>query len=87
MGGLNQSRRLGDPHAARPNRIGEEQPNGKMALFGRKKDRERFYLLPGMGGRALRKKNLVFLRWAIIAGILVSGVLACLLYLMNRGHR
>jgi hypothetical protein len=48
------------------------------------KDRGRFYLLPGQGGRGLRRKRRLILRWSIIAGIIVSAVLACLFYAMNR---
>ena len=57
-------------------------------MFGieRDKERERFYLLPGMGGRALRRKQKVILQWAIIAGLLVSTVVACLLYYMSKGY-
>ena len=48
------------------------------------KDRDRFYLLPGMGGRNLRRKQRVILRWSILAGIIVSVVLASVFYVMNR---
>jgi len=63
-----------------------------MGLFSRastEKEREqkRFYLLPGMGGRALRRKRRLILRWSIAAGLLVSAVLAVLLYLLNRPLR
>jgi hypothetical protein len=50
-----------------------------MPLFGKRKPRERFYLLPGMGGRNLRRKRLRILRWSIIAGLFTSAVLACIL--------
>jgi hypothetical protein len=49
------------------------------------KERERFYLLPGMGGRALRRKRKIILIWSIIAGIIVSGVLGLILYLLSSG--
>jgi len=55
-----------------------------MALFARDKEKERFYLLPGMGGRNLRRKRRVILQWSILAGLLVSVLLACLLYLISR---
>jgi hypothetical protein len=51
-----------------------------MALFSKKKERDRFYLLPGMGGRALRRKQKLIMRWSIAAGILTSLLLACILY-------
>jgi hypothetical protein len=55
-------------------------------MFWPKKDKEqeRFYLFAGMGGRAARRKRKVFLFWAILAGLLVSGLLALSLYLINR---
>ena len=43
-----------------------------MALFGRDKARERFYLLPGMGGSNLRRKRKRILGWSIAAGLLVT---------------
>ncbi len=58
-------------------------------MFGLRKDpkdkeRHRFYLLPGMGGRALRRKHKLILRWSVAAGLLVSAFLAVLLYLIDR---
>lgn len=58
-----------------------------MAWFRRDKDdreKKRFYLLPGMGGRNLRRKRRLILRWSIVAGLLASAVLAGLLYLLSR---
>jgi hypothetical protein len=57
-----------------------------MSWFGRDKERERFYLLPGMGGRARRRKELRFLRWSLAAGLVVSAIMACILYLISRGR-
>jgi hypothetical protein len=48
------------------------------------KEPERYYLLPGMGGRAARRKQMLFWKWSIIAGLVVSAILAAVLYLMNR---
>ena len=56
-----------------------------MAWFARDKEKDRFYLLPGMGGRALRRKRKVILSWSIIAGLLVSLIVAMILYFMSRG--
>ena len=56
-----------------------------MALFAHDKEKERFYLLPGMGGRNLRRKRRVILKWSIIAGLFTSIVLAILLYLISKG--
>jgi hypothetical protein len=51
-------------------------------MFGRRrnKERERFYLLPGMGGKAFRRKRRVFLWWAIAAGLATSAIFAGVLY-------
>lgn len=60
-----------------------------MAWFGPKdKERERYYLFAGMGGkRAVRQKRLVMLQWAFGAGIVVSAILAAILYLMHAYSR
>jgi hypothetical protein len=55
-----------------------------MALFQRDREKERFYLLPGMGGRALRRKRKVILQWSVAAGVCVSAVVAWILYLISR---
>lgn len=55
-----------------------------MALFARDKEKERFYLLPGMGGKNLRRKRRVILRWSIVAGLFTSIGLAILLYLISK---
>ena len=53
-----------------------------------KKERERFYLLPGMGGSALRRKRKMMLWWAIAAGLVVSAIVAGLLYVLyTAGHK
>ena len=49
------------------------------------KEPERYYLLPGMGGREARRKHLRFLRWSAIAALGISAILAALMYLLNRG--
>ena len=48
------------------------------------KERERFYLLPGMGGRAARRKHLYFLKWAVLAALVLSAILGLVMYLVNR---
>jgi hypothetical protein len=58
----------------------------QMSWFERDKEKERFYLLPGMGGRARRQKELRFLRWSIAAGVVVSAIVAIALYLLSRGE-
>jgi hypothetical protein len=53
-------------------------------MFWKKnKEQERFYLLPGMGGRNLRRKRKVFLIWSVATGIVVSAVLAAGFYFAN----
>jgi len=56
-----------------------------MALLSRDSEKERYYLLPGMGGRAFRRKQQTALVWAIAIGLVVSGVLAGLMYLLGAG--
>jgi hypothetical protein len=55
-----------------------------MTGSDRPKERERYYLFAGMGGRAARRKQKIILQWSIIAGILVSALLAAALWLFNR---
>ena len=50
----------------------------------REKEPERYYLLPGMGGRSFRRKQKIFLFWSVLAGLAVSLALGLGLYLMNR---
>ena len=54
-----------------------------MPWLERNKEKERFYLLPGMGGRGLRRKRRIILVWSIAAGLLASGLLTAILYLMS----
>jgi hypothetical protein len=48
------------------------------------KERQRFYLLPGQGGPALRRKRRMFLKWSVVVGLIVSAILAAFLYWINR---
>ncbi len=57
-----------------------------MAWFQRDKEKERFYLLPGMGGRAKRRKEMRFLLWSVAAGLAVSAIMAGIMYFMSRGQ-
>jgi hypothetical protein len=52
--------------------------------FNRNKEAERFYLLPGQGGAAYRRKQRLILAWAIIVGLALSVTLGVLMYFMNR---
>jgi hypothetical protein len=49
-------------------------------------DKQRFYLLPGQGGRAYRRKQWLILCWSIFAALLVAGVMAALMYWLNRAR-
>ena len=51
------------------------------------KEPERFYLLAGMGGSAGRRKHQRILWWAIVAGTLVSAVVAGLMFWLNRSAK
>ena len=55
-----------------------------MALFSRDKERERYYLLPGMGGRASKRKHRLSLVWSLIVGLTVSVVFAAVAYWLSR---
>jgi hypothetical protein len=55
-----------------------------MAWFRRNKERDRYYLLPGMGGKNMRRKRNMFLRWSLLAGMLVSAMLAGVLYWLGK---
>jgi hypothetical protein len=48
------------------------------------KEPERFYLLPGQGGRAARRKQIYFLKLSAIAGLGIAAMVAALMYLLNR---
>jgi hypothetical protein len=50
----------------------------------KEKERERFYLLPGQGGRALRRKQRFFLKWSLIVAFIIALILAGIMYLLNR---
>jgi hypothetical protein len=54
-----------------------------MLWFERNKERQRFYLLAGMGGSALRRKHRRFLGWSIAIGLLASGILTFILYFIS----
>jgi len=58
--------------------------NANLLTARPEKGRQRLYLLPGMGGRALRRKRRMMLHWSLAAGLFVSGIVACLLYWMSR---
>jgi hypothetical protein len=51
------------------------------------KERERYYLLPGQGGRAARRKHWRILLWSIAFGLAVSAIFAGVLYLLDHPVR
>jgi hypothetical protein len=55
--------------------------------FAKDKERERYYLLPGQGGRASRRKNRRILLWAVVFGLVASAICAGLLYLLTNPVR
>src|SRR6266496_1995393 len=56
---------------------------GNMFGTSRNRDKGRYYLLPGMGGRAHRRKHKKMLIIALIVGALAAGLLAWVLWLFN----
>jgi hypothetical protein len=56
----------------------------RLFNFKRNKEPERFYLLPGQGGAAYRRKQRFLLTWAIAVGILVAAILGTLMYFLNQ---
>ena len=65
-----------------------------MAVFSIKKshrhrqdEKERYYLLPGQGGSSYRRKQRFILKAAIGVGVVVSAILAVLMFLLYRPLR
>jgi hypothetical protein len=57
-----------------------------MFLVNGKKERERYYLLPGMGGQASRRKQRKYLKWAAVASVVFSVLMALVMYWLNRAR-
>jgi hypothetical protein len=55
-----------------------------MFGFKRNKETERFYLLPGQGGAAFRRKQRYILIWSTIVGLAVAALLVALMYFLNK---
>jgi hypothetical protein len=55
-------------------------------MFWRKlrKPKSHYYLLPGMSGRAIRRKRRWMLAWGISLGLIVSAIIGLGLYFLNR---
>jgi hypothetical protein len=54
-----------------------------QAWYQKDKEKNRFYLLPGMGGRAYRRKQKVILQYSVAAGLVIAAVFAAVLYWLN----
>ena len=57
--------------------------NATMRWFGNDKEKNRFYLLPGMGGEGSRRKRRRILKWSVVVGLFASALVAGLLYWMT----
>lgn len=51
------------------------------------KEGERFYLLPGQGGKAYRRKQMIILAWSVVVALIASAIFAGILYLVNRSNQ
>jgi hypothetical protein len=49
----------------------------------RRDESQRFYLLPGQGGAAYRRKQKFILTWSIIAALILSALFSALAYWLN----
>jgi hypothetical protein len=58
-----------------------------MSRSRTQKERKRYYLLPGMGGRAYRRRQKSLLKWSVITALVGSTILATLMYWFNRLSR
>ena len=47
-------------------------------------EKERYYLLPGQGGSSYRRKQRFILKTAILVGVVVSAILAVVMFFMYR---
>lgn len=55
-----------------------------MSRRKRDKEKNRFYLLPGQGGRAYRRKQLRILAWSLLAALFIAAIMAAAMYFLNR---
>jgi len=51
------------------------------------REKKRFYLFPGQGGRAYHRKQWVILKASLLVGLLVSALLALALYFTYRSPK
>jgi hypothetical protein len=57
-----------------------------VAGFKSKKPRERFYLLPGQGGKNYVRKQRVILGWTILVSLVLGAALAAVLWWIANRH-
>lgn len=50
----------------------------------KEKEQQRFYLLPGMGGRLYRRKQRFIIKWSLAAALMVAAILAAVMYWLDR---
>ena len=50
----------------------------------RPEEKERFYLLPGQGGSSYRRKQRYIIKASIIVGLVVSALVATIMYFIYR---
>jgi len=55
-----------------------------MFRSNRDKETRRFYLLPGMGGSAWRRKQIFILKWTVAAALIASAILGIVFFLFDR---
>jgi len=59
---------------------------GGVFRFKSKKPRERFYLLPGQGGRNFRRKQQVFILSAAAAAVVFGLIIAAVMWWQSHPH-
>ena len=68
------------------NRIGEIDSLQVVLGFKSKKPRERFYLLPGQGGRNYYRKQKVIMRWTVAVSLVFAISLGAVMWWLSRPH-
>jgi hypothetical protein len=57
-----------------------------VPFWNKRKERERFYLLPGQGGRNYYRKQKRIMRWTVAVSLCLGTAMAGLMYFLAR-HR
>ena len=60
---------------------------GRKKRERREKEKERYYLLPGQGGRAYRRKQKLIIIWSVVAALTFAVVMSIVMYFVNRSNR